>query len=144
MIRLEKKIGIRLRISGGLPSQAYYFNLSISDSERLECELNHARLGRKGKSKSTVLNTKDITSILKTILETKVLDLPEEPSQFLPDTLVGRLEITDGESVFRRCYIADKEQAKTQHRIPFTALKKTTDHIFQLGSKVLGVKKIKP
>jgi len=142
--KIRKKIKISLQISGGFASQAYYFIFSTSGFEKVECEINDSISGLRSSSKPSTMKSNDIESMLKTILESGVLELPKEPPRFLPDTLVGRLEISDGESVFRYFYIADKEQAKTQHRVPPEALAKTAEHILRLGSKFTGKKIIKP
>lgn len=142
--KIRKKIKIILQISGGLASQAYYFKFSTSGFEKVECEINDAISGLRSSSKPSTMKSSDIESMLKTILESGLLELPKEPPRFLPDTLVGRLEISDGENVFQYFYIADKEQAKTQQRVPPEALEKNTEHIFGFASKLTGKRIVKP
>jgi len=76
--------------------------------------------------------------------ETPVVKLPQEQPLFLPDTLVGILEVSDGTSLRRFYFAADPEQAKTQGKISPPELLQAVDAIYAAGAKLTGNRRVKP
>ena len=74
----------------------------------------------------------------------RVVKLPQEQPLFLPDTLVGILEVSDGTSLRRFYFAADPEQAKPQGRIPPPELLQAVDAIYAAGAKLTGNRRVKP
>ena len=74
----------------------------------------------------------------------RVVKLPQEQPLFLPDTLVGILEVSDGTNLRRLYFAADPEQAKTQGKKPPPELVQAVDAIYAIGAKLTGKRRVKP
>ncbi|HET8677632.1 MAG TPA: hypothetical protein VFO63_17665 [Blastocatellia bacterium] len=142
--RVAEEITVALKISGGLPSQAYRFEFRASGKGEVHCEMASEPTSRQAKAKAQKLEGKQFTALLKNLLASGVLEIPQEPPSFLPDTLVGRLEISDGKSVHRIFFAADPDQASVQDKVPRPEVLKAVDSIYALASKVTGTRSIKP
>jgi hypothetical protein len=141
---VRSKLSVELRISGGMPAQAYYFDFRASGAGAVQSEIRCALSGREGQTKGALLDQKDWMTLLQTIHTSGVLDIPQEAPRFLPDTVVGYLEISDGESKHRLYFAADEEQAKVQDKVPPPELVKVVDTIYRLGSQLLDMPSVKP
>ena len=140
----KKDISVSLKIAGGLPSEAYHLEFRAS-GEAVQCEFECEMSGRKGTStQAKTLKSGEVTTLLKNVLESGLLSIPQELPKFLPDTLVGILEISDGVSVYRTYFAADPEQAKTQNKPLRPELEKAVNEIYRMAAKATGVRSVKP
>ena len=137
-------ITVALKVGGGLPSQSYRFDFRASGKGEFHCEMKCELSKRQAKASSEVMESKQFTSLLRNIVASGVLDVPQEPPRFLPDTVVGKLEISDGKSVHRIYFAADPEQASTQGKVPPPEVLKAVDSIYTLASKLTGKRSVKP
>ena len=142
--RAAEDITVALKISGGLPSQAYRFEFRASGKGDVHCEMASELTSRQAKARAQKLESNQFAALLKNLLASGVLEVPQEPPRFLPDTLVGRLEISDGKSVHRIYFAADPDQASVQDKVPRPEVKKAVDLIYSLARKVTGARAIKP
>jgi len=133
---------VTLKIRGGIRGQHYSLDFLATGEgtahARFECGLR----GRRGNSERASISDKDFLSLLRKVH--KALLLPLQQPQFLPDTLVGVLEVSDGEKVRQLYYAADPEQAKTQGKPPPAELLEAVNAIYSLGAKLTGSRSIKP
>lgn len=139
-----KSLYVKLRVSGGVASQAYLFDFEATGRGEAHCEMHCNLTGRKGRSKRTRLEKKAFAALLKKIYDSSVLDAPQERRQFLPDTLVGRLEVSDGENEYVTYFAADVEQARVQDCLPSEPLQRAVDAIYAAGSKLVDLRSVKP
>ena len=70
--------------------------------------------------------------------------MPPEQPRFLPDTLVGKLEISDGNSRQRWYFAADPDQASVQQMQTPPAVAKAADAIYAAGGRLMGMRSVKP
>jgi hypothetical protein len=135
---------VSLRIGGGLPSQSFHLEVEAAGDEsghsRIHCELS----GRSAATEKTRLEAQAFQGLLGEIVKSGVLSLREERTLFLPDTLVGILEISDGKSLRRYYFAADPDQAETQGKVPPPELQKAIDAVYRLGSRLTGLESVKP
>lgn len=141
---LRSRITVSLRISGAPPSEGYYFFLEISGQGAVEYEFQSHQPEAISRSGSATISNEAVVKLLKRIHTSGVLELPQETPRFIPDTLVGMLEISDGDRAFRMRFAADPEQAETQGQVPPPALMETTEALYALGTRVMDVDSVKP
>lgn len=140
---LRKKTKISLNVSGGLPSQRYQYRFEAtgdgSGESYLECMLKNRKIDKKFSMK---LDRYD--ALLKKIYQSGVLEMPQEQPQFLPDTIVGCLEVKIVEFSFRTYFAADEDQAKVQNKISTPQLKRAVEAIYKEGALILKKRSVKP
>jgi hypothetical protein len=142
----DKAAGFRvsLHIGGGVPGQKYTFHYDATGDgdvlSEMRCELSH----RKVDEKRTRQSKEKFSGLLDRIYKSNLLQLPGEPPGFLPDTIVGHLEISDGENAYRTYFAVDPEQAKVQGRTVPKPLQSVLNAIYKLGSEATGLKSVKP
>ena len=136
--RVAEEVTVALKISGGLPSQAYRFEFRASGKGEVHCEMRSELTSRQAKAQVQQLESKQFTALLRNLLASGVLEVPQEPPRFLPDTLVGRLEISDGKSVHRIYFAADPDQASVQDKVPRPEVLKSSQCNLQTGRQGHG------
>jgi hypothetical protein len=141
---IARQIVVELQISGGIPTQAYHLSFWASGAGAVRCEMSDALSGRKGQAQDASLDQKDWMALLRTIHASRVLDMPQETPRFLPDTLVGWLEISSDCSKHRLYFAADEDQGKVQDRVLPPELLKVVDVIFLLCSRLLDMPSVRP
>ena len=139
-----RRVSVELRVSGGMPEKAYYFHLRVDGGRVVESQIRDAATGRRAENKGATMAGADWSALLRAIRGSRVLDVPEEPPRFLPDTVVGHLEITDGESTHTLYFAADEDQARAQNKVPPAQVRRAVDAIYSLGSQLLNVPSAKP
>jgi len=141
----QKNLSVSLKIAGGLPSEAYHLDFRASGEGEVKCEMGCEMSGRKGKSAHPkAIKGGEFTTLLRNVLDSGLLSTPPELPRFLPDTLVGILEISDGVSVYRTYFAADPEQAKMQNKNQSPELEKTVNEIYRMAAKATGLRSVKP
>ena len=139
---VRRGFSVKMKVHGGIPSQGYSFDFSAAGDGTAECRFECHLSGRKGQSRETNLAPKDMVALLRTL--ERVVKLPQEQPLFLPDTVIGILEVSDGTSLRRFYFAADREQAKTQGKIPPPELLQAVDAIYAIGAKLTGNRRLKP
>jgi hypothetical protein len=139
---VRRGFSVKMKVRGGIPSQGYSFDFSAAGDGTAECTFECRLSDRKGQSQKANLAPKDLVALLGKL--ERVVKLPQEQPLFLPDTLVGILEVSDGTSLRRFYFAADPEQAKTQGRIPPPELLQAVDAIYAAGAKLTGNRRVKP
>ncbi len=141
---VRKRLSVTLHIAGGLRQQAYQFDFAASGKGRVRCDLRCNLTKRTGRAGRRTISNSEFTELLKRIQKSKVLSLAAATPEFLPDTVVGRLEISDGEVTHRWYFAADEEQAKTQGKLPPKALRDAIDAIYGIGALLLKKSSVRP
>ncbi len=135
---VDRELRVSLLVAGGAPSQRYRFHLAADASGRVQGELRCELSGREGKSRRRTLARKEFADLVRAIVASGVLEVPAEQPRFLPDTVVGTLELSDGRSSLRWDFAADAEQAEAQGTPPPPAVEKAVDDIYARGAKLMG------
>ena len=142
----EEMRGIRvtLHVSGGVAGQSYTFRFTASGEGDVTCHIRCELSKRDAHTRKSQLSQEEFGDLLDKIRSSKLLELDPEPAGFLPDTVVGCLEITDGRNVYRTYFAADADQARVQNRIVPRPLKRAVDAIYTLGTQLTGLKSVSP
>lgn len=141
--RADRRFRISLLVTGGAPSQRYRFEFLVRGTGAASSKLEDVPSDRQGKSDDR-LEPSELAELARTLLASGVLDTPAEPPRFLPDTLVGILDITNGKARFRRYFAADADQAELQGAAAPAGLAKAADAIYAFGAKRMGKRSVKP
>jgi hypothetical protein len=80
----------------------------------------------------------DFAALARAIDPAALLEADLPAPRFPPDSLVGRLEISDGEQTLTLFYMADPEQAQAAGFRPPAALARAIDAIYAQGARLLG------
>ncbi len=135
---VDRELRVSLLVAGGAPSQRYRFRFAADGSGRVQAELGCELSGREGESRRRTLDRKQFGDLVRDIVSSGVLEAPAKQPRFLPDTVVGTLELSDGRSSLRWDFAADPEQAKTQGAVPPPAVAKAADEIYSRGARLMG------
>lgn len=143
--KLRRKVRVVLHVGGGMSGQSYRFHFEADGRGRSHCQLECKLTDRTGDAKTTI-EPQRFEALLRKIHNTGVCEnSPEQPS-FLPDTVVGRLEISIGDVHCRTYFAADADQAQVQNKQPPAALLRAVDAIYAEGARMLRKRKhlVKP
>jgi hypothetical protein len=141
--KLKKQVKIRLNVSGGQADQHFRYRFEVAGDGSGETYLEDRLKDRKA-GKKFLIKPDRFDVLLKKIHQSGVLEIPQEKPQFLPDTVVGCLEVQIGEVSYQTYFAADEDQAKVQNKIPPPALKRAVETIYKEGSRLLKQRSIKP
>ena len=138
------EIAVTLRVGGGLRGQEYHYEFSTTGGARVRCRLRDAMKRREMERESATLQKNDFKRLLRQIQASKILTRPEEPPRFLPDTVVGVLEISDGQTTQRIWFAADEDQAEVQNKKMPPGVAKIVEMIYAMGARILKTRSIIP
>lgn len=140
----DDDLSISLRISGGAPQQRYRFAFEASGTRVETCELDCEISGRHGSSEGSDIDAKTLSALGRSLARSGWLDTGAEPPRFLPDTLVGILEVTSGDTTHRTYFAADPDQAAVQDATPPDAVRKAAEAVFRAAGSILDVDNVRP
>jgi len=141
---MRRSVSVKMTVRGGLPSKKYSFEFAARGDGIAFCRFEDQLTKRKGEGETAraPFGDKEFVSLLKKLQP--VLARPVEPPSFLPDTLIGILEISDGTEVQRIYFAADPEQAKTQNKVPAPELLQAIEAVYASGALLSGKRNVKP
>jgi hypothetical protein len=138
----RRRFVVKLTVRGGLKDKKYSFDFTASGDGAAHCRLECSMTGRKGESGKATLTDTEFTGLLRKV--EPAVRLPQDQRRFLPDTLLGILEISDGTETRRIYFAADPEQAKTQDRVPPPEVMAAVNAIYAIGARLTGSRTVKP
>ena len=140
----RRRLSVKMTVRGGLPSQRYAFEFAATGDGAATCRVDDQLRTQKADSRDarTTIAGKDFVELLKKLRP--ALERPTEAPSFLPDTVVGILEVSDGNAVRRIYFAADPEQARTQGRVPPREVQQAVDAVYAAGALLTGMRNIKP
>ena len=141
---VARKVRVAMHVSGGQPEQAYVFDFAADGSGKASCDLRCNLSRRSGRKRTRSLDSRRFRTLLRAVDKSGVLRRPAAAPRFLPDTVVGRLEISSGDATHRIYFAADPDQASVQKQVPSAALQRVIDAVYAEGAKLLGVRSVKP
>jgi hypothetical protein len=138
---------IRLRASGGVRGEAYDFEFRIDAAGRTHTHLLDELKGRRQSAPVAADMAADPKrfATLARALDIEALMRAEAPSGgFPPDSVVGRLEVSDGEQTATFLFLADEQQAERARRRAPNSLHKAVDAVFRAAAATLGADDVRP
>ncbi len=141
----EQDIIVRMIVGGGVEGERYDFHFSAS-SKGLEGGLQDQMANRDYKSQEYELPQEAFAQVLETVnvRELAIANENEQEALIPPDSLVGQLEISDGEQMIRAVFMADPGQAETAgYEMPHY-LEQTINAVYDLAAKVMDVEDARP
>jgi hypothetical protein len=139
----RKDINVRLFIKGGIPSQSYRFQLNLNGRGEVDCFIDDKLRQRHGEAKA-VINIEQSVQLFSQILKANILNIFNENTLFLPDTLVGYLEITYQKYKHRVYFTPLEDQAEVQNMRMPGGLEVILEQLFDIGSKALKIDSVNP
>ena len=136
-------VSVEVHIAGGMPSKRYRFDFQARGPRDVRIDfLDNLRKSGK-KVDRTDLSDEEWRGLIDRIARSGVLDNAQESPRFLPDTVVGWLEVKAGDTSRRIYFIADEKQAKHQKKVPSKALLDVVETVYAISSRSLDMA-IKP
>ncbi|HSC08462.1 MAG TPA: hypothetical protein VLD59_16685 [Steroidobacteraceae bacterium] len=133
---------VTLSVRGGPPAKAYRLEFVARGDGNAHCQYECRLTHKEGTSGDARLSGQQLRAVFGKVAA--VLALPEEQPRFLPDTLIGILDLSDGITVRRFYFAADADQAKTQGKVPPPALKRLVDSIYVTAAALTKQRSVKP
>lgn len=138
---VDPGLSISFRVAGGPPASRYRLEYRTSGtrlaSGSLEC-------GLRDRHGAAPPHEVDVPSLARRLLESGVMDIPAEPPGFLPDTIVGTIEITAGDHRRRIYFAADPDQASVQTKTPPPAVLRAADALYSAAGSALSREDVRP
>lgn len=141
---IDKNLVISLRVAGGMPSQAYRLNYRIGGDLRARVALDDDRAGRHREMGDTQVESGQLAKVASELVANRVLDVPTARPQFLPDTVIGIIEVSNGERSFRVYFAADPDQASVQEEPPRAELQRAAAAIYVSAGGLMGERSVGP
>lgn len=140
----RRRISVKMTVRGGRPSQRYTFDFTATGEGAASCRVDDQLRKRKSESSAAraTLAQKDFVDLLKKIRP--ALERPTEQPLFLPDTVVGILEVSDGTAVRQIYFAADPDQAQTQNKVPPREVRQAVEAVYAAGAQLAGMRDVKP
>jgi hypothetical protein len=138
---------VRLVASGGVRSERYEFEYRIDASGNISTWLHDELRERhvEGQRKQEVRADPDAFRALVESIDVDALLREESPAAgFPPDSVVGRLEISDGEQSASFAFLADYQQASRAGRQANESLRRVVDAIYRSAAAHLDTEDLAP
>lgn len=137
-------LSISFRVAGGPPRARYRLEFRVERgglmSGELECDLKD----RRGSADQREADRAAVSSLARELLDSEFLTAPALPPRFLPDTLVGIIDVS-GNGRHRRVYFAaDADQAAVQGLSTPPAVLRAADALYGAAAGVLGRDDVRP
>lgn len=137
-------VSVEVRVAGGMPSKRYRFHFHARGPNDATIDFLDDVRKEGRKLERADLPKESWQELLDQIARSGVLDQPQEPPRFLPDTVVGWIEVKAGDASRRVYFIADERQAQEQRKLPPKALLDVVETVYDLSSRSLNIRTIKP
>lgn len=138
---------IRLSVSGGVHGEAYDFEYRIDANGQTSAHLRDELKDCQVDEPSTDTKAADPARFadLAAALDIEALVRNEaQGGRFPPDSVVGRLEVSDGEQTVTFLFLADEDQARQARLLVPDSLRKTVDTIYRAAAAYLGTENVRP
>ena len=138
---------IRLRASGGVRGESYDFEYNIDAAGREGAHLHDELKSRRAARPAGDTRAADPTrfAALVRALDIDALVRTDAPGGgFPPDSVVGRLEVSDGEQTATFVFLADEQQANRARQPAPDVLRKAVDVVFRAAALYLDTEEVRP
>jgi hypothetical protein len=142
--KVDEDLSISFRVSGGAPEQRYDLvfktNRGRLDVCSLDCEMSHRHV----RAEANEVSLKTIASLASELLSSDLLSTASERPLFLPDTLIGIIEISFGGTAHRTYFAADPHQAAVQDMTPPDPVLTAAEAFYEAAGRVLNIGDVRP
>lgn len=129
---------IALWVEGGAPSERYEFHFEAAGSGDAKAGVRNEITGRESESRAIELAPSDFSDLLRTLDVRRMIRAAGRQPPIPPDSVIGKLEISDGEQRVSIVFMADPEQAKdVGYELP-REVANAVDRIYDLAARQLG------
>ncbi len=142
--RAADDLTISFRVAGGPPRARYRLEFQVEQGRMISGELECDLKDRRGSAARREADGDVVSSLARELLDSGVLTAPALPPRFLPDTLVGIIDVS-GNGRHRRVYFAaDADQAAVQGLSTPPAVLRAVDALYAAAASVLGRDDVRP
>lgn len=135
---------VALWVEGGVHSERYEFHFEASGSGEGFARLRNELTGRQAEPRTFELEPSDFSDLLRTLDVRRLIRAAEQQPRIPPDSVIGRLEISDSEQRVSTVFMADAEQAKDAgYELP-REVAHAVDWIYDLAARKLDEKDVRP
>lgn len=138
------EVSIAMRVAGGAPGQRYHLNFASRGLEVLDCNIDCDLSDRHHQMKADAGERAHTRDLAKRLIASGVLEAETDHTMFLPDTVVGVLEITVGDVVRTIYFAADPDQAAVQDAFPPEQVERAADAVYTAAESLLKIKNARP
>lgn len=137
-------IRIKMLIEGGVHEERYHFHFVASGEGEVECGMRCQLSDRAYDTRATEMSREEFAEILQKIRVPTLVESSQPDVPIPPCSLVGRLEISNGEQTMSAVFMADAGQAETAgYKMP-PALAEIVERIYDLAERQLDAKDVRP
>ena len=141
---IDDDLAISFRVAGGVAGQHYRLVLRTVGERLDSCALDCTMSDRRGEAGERTIDAKILSPLYRSLLRSELLSTTTEPPRFLPDTLVGIIEIISGDTTHRVYYAADPDQAAVQGLPPPAAVLAAAEALYKAAGTILEIKDVRP
>lgn len=139
---VDSDLSISFRVAGGPPRARYRLEFRIED-RLMSGELEDTK-NRRGAADQREADRGVVSSLARELLDSGFLRAPAQPPRFLPDTLVGIIDVS-GNGRHRRVYFAaDADPAAVQGLTTPPAVLRAAEALYRAAGGVLGRDDVRP
>lgn len=144
-ISIEKDAArVRLFISGGLRGQEYLFDLDVDSGGHGSFEMACDVSKRCTERQEIKVEPSELIGVLRAFEPAFASRETLRQGGFPPCSLIGRLEVEIGGRLFVEFFMADPAQAETAGYRPPPFVVETTDALYRMAERQLGIENIRP
>jgi len=132
-----RDLRVALSVEGGAPSERYEFHFEAAGSGEAKARMRDEITGREPEPRTIELAPDEFSDLLRTLDVGRMVRGAGQQPRIPPDSVIGRLEISDGEQQISTVFMADAEQAKDAgYELP-QEVAKVVDRIYDLAARQL-------
>jgi hypothetical protein len=135
---------VRLVVSGGVHGERYDFEYHVDAQGAAASALHDELHGRHVQARRPEPDRQRFRALAEGIDVAGLLDAEPPPHRIPPDSVVGRLEISDGEQTARFRFLADPEQAERARAVAPEPLRHAVDLVYESAAKMMGEERLRP
>lgn len=140
----ESDVRIEMSVSGGMPAERYEFHFVATSGGEGQCRLRCHLTERDYEAKSLQLSQEEMARMIGNVDAPQLMRSAAPQVQIPPDSLIGRLQISDGEQTAQFIFMADPGQAETAGYEMPPQLAQLTDTIYDMAQQQLGAEDVRP
>jgi hypothetical protein len=135
---------VRLAVAGGVRGEAYDFEYQVDATGRATTRLRDELHGRHHDARDDEPDPDRFRAVAQAIDVAALLREEEPTAGIPPDSVIGRLEVSDGEQTVRFTFLADEEQAQRMRLGAPEPLRRAVDAIYESAAKAIGDERLRP
>lgn len=139
-----RDIHVRLDVEGGQHDERYEFHFDATAAGEATAGLRSELADKTLRAQTAKLPPRSRTQLLRALDVAELARAARVRPRIPPDSLIGRLEVTDGEQRVTAVFMADPEQARTAGFELPPELAKAVDTIYTLAARQLGEQDVRP